>query len=366
MTRRAPRPHPEDDDLIADERPGLVRLHGPGPRNGRRVLLVQSYGMAGAWQRRMHEAYPSQHLWGCLELARRGWEVLLPEPPPPVSLAARRRTAERRALGIALRHLRHGDVLYGTVGPWIARLRRARLLRCATIALHHAGPVPPHTAHADAVVAIVPASARKARAVFSGPVARIDWGVELPFYQTAHYRPRFALAVGKSFRDFDTLARAFADAPLPLRLIVPNDRVLPPLPPAVEVTSGGPGDQSVSYEVLRDVFYRHAAVALLVLKPEPQGEPVGLTSLLEAMALARPVVVTRTPILQELLDVEKEGIGLYVEPGDALGLRKAVQGLVDDPARAAEMGRRGRVLVERHFHLERMATELDELFRRVA
>jgi len=107
-------------------------------------------------------------------------------------------------------------------------------------------------------------------------------------------------------------------------------------------------------------------VALIPLVSARREEALGLTSLLEAMALARPVVLTRTPGLQELLDVEQEGVGLYVEPGDARGLRAAVQRLVDDPDGAAAMGRRGRALVERHYQLDRMAAELDALFLQVA
>jgi phosphoribosylcarboxyaminoimidazole (NCAIR) mutase len=40
----------------------------------------------------------------------------------------------------------------------------------------------------------------------------------------------------------------------------------------------------------------------------------GLTSLVDAMAIGRPVIMTRNPFID--LDIEAQGIGRWVEPGD--------------------------------------------------
>ena len=65
------------------------------------------------------------------------------------------------------------------------------------------------------------------------------------------------------------------------------------------------------------------------------------------------------------IDVEKEGVGLYVNPSDAASLRQAVTRLAENPGEAREMGLRGRRLCERHFNTQRFAAESARLLREV-
>jgi hypothetical protein len=75
--------------------------------------------------------------------------------------------------------------------------------------------------------------------------------------------------------------------------------------------------------------------------------------LFEFMAVGRPVVASDLPPIRAL--VGDAGCCILVRPGDAAGYADAIQSLLDDPARAAEMGQRGRALF-----LERMYAE-DEI-----
>ena len=74
---------------------------------------------------------------------------------------------------------------------------------------------------------------------------------------------------------------------------------------------------------------------------------------LEAMASARAVVASRIGGIPEL--VEHGRTGLLVEPGDAAALAHALESLLRDPARLEEMGRRGRLRVERGLTAEEHA-----------
>ena len=85
---------------------------------------------------------------------------------------------------------------------------------------------------------------------------------------------------------------------------------------------------------------------------------------IEAMATGLPVVCSDIPALQEV--VGGEGGGLLVEPANAAALAQATGALLDDPERAAAMGRRGRERFEERFTLQRSAERMVELFRHVA
>ena len=67
--------------------------------------------------------------------------------------------------------------------------------------------------------------------------------------------------------------------------------------------------------------------------------------LFDAMALARPIVSTSVSMIPEIL----EGCGLIAPPGDVAALAKMLAALLDDPERAAEIGRRARERCEAHY-----------------
>lgn len=87
-------------------------------------------------------------------------------------------------------------------------------------------------------------------------------------------------------------------------------------------------------------------------KRYPKSEILGLT-LLEAMACATPVVCTRIGGMPEL--VVDGQTGLLVPPGDSQALGEAVEGLLDDSARARRLGEAAREHVLAHFTWRRVA-----------
>jgi len=84
----------------------------------------------------------------------------------------------------------------------------------------------------------------------------------------------------------------------------------------------------------------------------------------EAQALGLPVIVTAVGGLAE--GVEAGASGFIVPPGDPTALADRLSFLMDHRGLWPEMGRRGRVLVEERYSLERYAAALDELYHRLA
>ena len=100
-------------------------------------------------------------------------------------------------------------------------------------------------------------------------------------------------------------------------------------------------------QTLWDELYRHAAYSLMILRPDTiKRTAVGFPNVIETMAMGRPLIKRRTGTLDDDLDIEKEGIGLYVHPGDALGPKAAAERLWNNRAEGREMGLRGRRVAE--------------------
>jgi glycosyltransferase involved in cell wall biosynthesis len=96
---------------------------------------------------------------------------------------------------------------------------------------------------------------------------------------------------------------------------------------------------------------RRASVAALACAIAPDGDRDGIpVALVEAMACGTPVVTTRVSGIPELV----EGAGVLVEPGDVMGLARALDRLSDATVRE-RMGARGRARVEAEFRAGRAA-----------
>jgi glycosyltransferase involved in cell wall biosynthesis len=102
----------------------------------------------------------------------------------------------------------------------------------------------------------------------------------------------------------------------------------------------------------------HAARSL-VLASADEGLPVAI---MEAFALARPVIVTPVGGVTELVNAGDNG--WLVAPGDIDALAAAMESaLRAEPARLDEMGRAGRAAVLRGHDADREADRLARLFR---
>jgi len=112
--------------------------------------------------------------------------------------------------------------------------------------------------------------------------------------------------------------------------------------------------------------FRPDAVALMgaadivVLPSLHEGLPV---SLLEAMALGRPVVATRVGGVPEVLAADETG--MLVEPADSAALAAAILDLLGDAGRRSRMGEAARRHVRQRYGMAGMVAAVEEVYARV-
>jgi glycosyltransferase involved in cell wall biosynthesis len=101
-----------------------------------------------------------------------------------------------------------------------------------------------------------------------------------------------------------------------------------------------------------DVPASLACMDVFVLTSWTEGCP---NALMEAMAMARPVVATAVGGVPELI---RPGVdGILVAPGDVQGVADGVLRLLNDPPAARAMGREAQERIRREFSLARMVAE---------
>lgn len=196
----------------------------------------------------------------------------------------------------------------------------------------------------------------------------VPWGADIDFYdrlmekQGNTGRTGF-VSTGKEMRDMPTLVNAFNKTNYHIDIYIR--------------TQAG----NINYETVFNQLERNDNVKVIFTEgiiPNELGAivnkaaciavccketnyTVGLTTVVEALALGIPLICSRNP--QIPIDIDKEGCGITVEYGDVDGWVKAINYISAHPEEAAEMGRRGRKLAETTFNLKNCAMHVAEILK---
>ena len=103
-----------------------------------------------------------------------------------------------------------------------------------------------------------------------------------------------------------------------------------------------------------------AIIAIPLLKPNGC---TGLTELSDALALGKPILMTRNPYIDA--DIEAIGCGRWIPVGDLGAWTTAISELMADPELRRSMGARGRALAEESWNYEMFGTALTTAVTRV-
>lgn len=185
-----------------------------------------------------------------------------------------------------------------------------------------------------------------------GPrVTFVPFGVDSTFFTPRSYPDKpMVLSVGSDrHRDPETLFAA-------LRLVHarrPDAELLVQTPSDLPAPAGVTKVPAVPHSELRKLYARSSVVAVAT---KPNLHASGMTVMLEAMATARPVVMSRTVGMEDYLT---EGqTGLFSAPEDPWTMSERILELLEDPPRADQMGRRGREVLDAKFTTSQMARRI--------
>jgi glycosyltransferase involved in cell wall biosynthesis len=191
----------------------------------------------------------------------------------------------------------------------------------------------------------------------------------IPFHaDTRFYQPMPAVAMerrissaGLELRDYPTLIEAVQGLDVDVRLAAAS-----PWSKRKNETSDRQLPSNVSarrygYLELRELYATSQFVVVPLYENDFQA---GVTTILEAMAMGKAVIVTQT---RGQRDVIQHGInGIYVPPGDPQALRDAIGDLLASPEQAAHLGANARRTVELEMSLDLWAERISTVVRQVA
>jgi glycosyltransferase involved in cell wall biosynthesis len=333
--------------------------------NPRALLLIPSYAREVSPGDIVANLHPTMDYYALQ--ARAGGDIVDyaavdADPHPLVKLA--RRVSRNLALA-TIGYLRGAtyDVIFSnseSVSLPLALMFKASRRRPAHVVIGHRLSTPKKKAllrlthrHMDTIFVYSSVQQRYAETQLGIPSSRlrlIPFHADTRFFaagnSTTGARPRIVSA-GLELRDYPTLLEAVRglDVDVLLAAASPwskrtNETKGRQLPPNVSA-------RSYNYRELRDLY---ASAALVVVPLYETDFQAGVTTILEAMAMGKAVIVSHT-VGQR--DVIEDGItGLYVPPGDPSALRSAINRVLADPSLAADLGRNARRTVESTMSLD--------------
>lgn len=247
-------------------------------------------------------------------------------------------------VGIPLMLLGRGHVVrapfvYTAIGlpERLVQLRSARMERLYARALAAASTVIAYSEHEVDVLR------RWLRERGVDPrVEFVPFGVDVDAFRPTGANPDLdVVSVGADpHRDFElllTVARQLPDSSFLVVTTAEQGRAL----------TGRPANVSVETDLPFDEMRRRLEGARVVALPVRENSYSGATTvLLQALALARPVVVTRTAAIATGYGLEDGWNVRLAAPGDAASFGRAVADLLADGTQADALGARGRATVE--------------------
>jgi glycosyltransferase involved in cell wall biosynthesis len=345
------------------------------------VCALNNYPLEKMWARSRSGLVARQHIWGVDALAANGNRVEFApfHDTADGNLLERLGSSTRGVIGhldqetYALRRLRRFDTLYCADQMGLAGLALARgvlpTTRLVSVVHHPLGNVARRAAAARHDVLVCLSAALRDELERTLPrrracVVHLPWGPDLssPLYQRRG-ESNGVVSAGKSNRDLETLTRALARTGAAGVVYDLESRLTAPPTDAVRLVHPGGADgidpDSPGGYLAAHAIADTAAASVVAIPVLDTGRLTGLTEAIDALALAKPIVATRSPYFP--FDIEAVGCGIWVDATDVDGWTRALKRLLSDPDERAEMGAAGRRFAEQDWNYDRFCRGLSAL-----
>ena len=194
----------------------------------------------------------------------------------------------------------------------------------------------------------------------------IHWGVDIDFYKKIYSKEATGfVSTGRENRDFKTLIAAFSKTNYPLSIYTNDVNYENNYTFLKQYIDKYPNIQISLVDNIKETALtamKLVASSFCVVIPVYSDSIyycVGHTSIVEALALGKPIIATRNPY--HPIDIEKEGVGILVEPEDISSWDEAITYLVQHEDQALQMGKKAKELAEKVYNIEHFSEELYEI-----
>lgn len=337
-----------------------------------RVAVLNDYPLEEALRMVDQGTYPAQHTWGASLFEQLGVSTVL------VPFYGNGMKSSLRSQWRLVRTQACFDVVYAACQSetWLlSRLRRLGLFRRPIVmVVHH--PISGRlrggrmlvNGH-DRLLFLSRLAFEHALRTWPEVAPRsevLSWGVDLNFYDRQPawphaYGDNYFVSAGKANRDHQLLANC-ASKGQHRTLIVSSADTRPERadPRWVTVVSNQSG-HALNYGQLTSVYRSSRAV---VIPMQHVDGLAGLTSLLDAMACGKPVIMTRNASVD--IDIEALGFGIWVAPQDENAMQGAMDKLASDDELVRRMGLRARAYAEDAYRYDVFAKRVVAYFKTLA
>jgi glycosyltransferase involved in cell wall biosynthesis len=175
-------------------------------------------------------------------------------------------------------------------------------------------------------------------------VVAAQWPVDTSFWRPMPGAGDMICAVGREMRDYSTLIEALRPLSIPCHIAA-----------GTAVYYAGFGTE------VRELYARSRFVVVPIL---PSVSDNGISAVIEAMAMGRPVISTAT---EGMADILQDGVNcMLVPPEDVAALRRAIEELWHDPEKCARLGDKARATVVQAHGLDEWLTHMSAAVEQVA
>ncbi len=216
--------------------------------------------------------------------------------------------------------------------------------------------------HADGIVTISEGEERALRTLFHDKkIAFIHLGTDVDFFKPKEVEEEnFILSVGRDpGRDFKILFESVKDLDIEVKITA--------RPHQLKQWGAIPSNVTVRDFSPREIALQYARAKLVVLplgiRGGQENDTMGCSTLVEAMAMGKPIVATRTSAMESYIE---EGInGVLVPGGDSKALRTAIKKLLRNKDERIKLGERARAYAVEHCSADMFASALADFFKHI-